>query len=274
MFDSYIVSNTKTSLSMPLCRINVKLKNKKNLKHFAFTLAETLITLTIIGVIAALTVPNLINNYKKQQVETGIKTAYSILSNAVKMTEAQYGSINELITLNEKQITTYGTKETFADAFLPNLKLSNRCKNPYSCTLNEMGLNSRHIKNFDGSISTGQSWDLQYMRRVTLANGMHLFIGALVESPAIVFHVDINGNEGPRTFGKDVFSFALFRSDVQNRRYTAPNNALYGGFTGYGYYEHWLNKSKEKCETHGFYCTKIIQKNGWKIPDDYPVKKW
>ncbi len=177
-FDNSIVRDSKTSLSMPLLDFEPPKKpgRRKGFKRFAFTLAETLITLTIIGVIAALTVPNLINNYKKQQVETGIKTAYSILSNAVKMTEAQYGSINELITLNENQITTYGTKETFADAFLPNLKLSNNCKNPYSCTLKEMGLSSRNITSFDGSIRTGQQTDLEYMRKVTLFNGMHLFI--------------------------------------------------------------------------------------------------
>lgn len=39
----------------------------------AFTLAEVLITLGIIGVVAALTIPTLVNNYRKKQFETGLK---------------------------------------------------------------------------------------------------------------------------------------------------------------------------------------------------------
>ena len=64
-------------------------KNKKG-----FTLAEVLITLTIIGVIAAITIPNLMQSYKKHQVEVGIKEAYSILSNAIKLSESENGSMN------------------------------------------------------------------------------------------------------------------------------------------------------------------------------------
>ena len=61
----------------------------KAVSKYAFTLAEVLITLTIIGVIAALTIPNMMQSYKKHQVEVGIKEAYSILSNAIKMSEAE-----------------------------------------------------------------------------------------------------------------------------------------------------------------------------------------
>ena len=46
----------------------------------AFTLAEVLITLTIIGVIAALTIPNLVQSWRKHERISEIKTAYSIIS--------------------------------------------------------------------------------------------------------------------------------------------------------------------------------------------------
>ena len=85
MFDSYIVSNTKTSLSMPLACPPRKLKRSKGFRRFAFTLAETLITLTIIGVIAALTVPNLLNKYTKHTYVVGLKKAYAQLQHAMKM---------------------------------------------------------------------------------------------------------------------------------------------------------------------------------------------
>ena len=53
-------------------------------KKVAFTLAEVLITLGIIGVVAALTLPTLISNYKKQTYVTGLQKAYSVLNNVTK----------------------------------------------------------------------------------------------------------------------------------------------------------------------------------------------
>ena len=47
-----------------------------NNKKFAFTLAEVLITLGIIGVVAAMTMPSLIANYKKKQAVTQLKATY------------------------------------------------------------------------------------------------------------------------------------------------------------------------------------------------------
>lgn len=43
----------------------------------AFTLAEVLIVLVTIGIIAAITIPNLINNYQKTQYVTKLKKAYA-----------------------------------------------------------------------------------------------------------------------------------------------------------------------------------------------------
>ncbi len=61
-------------------------KNKK-----AFTLAEVLITLGIIGVVAAMTLPALISLYQKKIVETRLEHTYSLISQALKMAEADYG---------------------------------------------------------------------------------------------------------------------------------------------------------------------------------------
>ncbi len=51
-------------------------------KKLGFTLAEILITLGIIGVVAAVTIPMLISNYQKRSTETQLKKAYSLLVNA------------------------------------------------------------------------------------------------------------------------------------------------------------------------------------------------
>lgn len=51
-------------------------------KSFAFTLAEVLVTLGIIGVVAALTMPNLIANHKAKQLRTAFLKGYSMLTQA------------------------------------------------------------------------------------------------------------------------------------------------------------------------------------------------
>ena len=57
----------------------------------AFTLAEVLITLGIIGVVAAMTIPTLIANTRAQQYRARLKKTISTISQSAKMSQAQYG---------------------------------------------------------------------------------------------------------------------------------------------------------------------------------------
>ena len=59
--------------------------------RFGFTLAEVLITLGIIGVVAAMTIPTLITNTRSQQYRSKFKKTISTLSQAARMSQAQYG---------------------------------------------------------------------------------------------------------------------------------------------------------------------------------------
>ena len=54
----------------------------------AFTLAEVLITLAIIGVVAALTIPSVISNSQQQEFKTGLRKAVSVLNSAITMNMA------------------------------------------------------------------------------------------------------------------------------------------------------------------------------------------
>ena len=247
----------------------------------AFSLAEALITLVVIGVVAAITLPNLINNYRKNQVETKIKTAYSILSNAIKLTELQHGSINDLIShYSSNPIPNVTNTTKFSEELQKNIKYEKICKISVG---NQGGTNkcidelySKPMKHFNGTNISNK----YYKHYILLSNGMLIAIEHATAAPAIVFHADIDGpNKGENTIGKDIFSFSLFRTDVKSYGTYAPSNALYGGFRGYGFGNTWYNqdgggKDAIKCEGAGWFCTTIIHKNGWKIPDDYPVKKW
>lgn len=57
----------------------------------SFTLAEVLITLGIIGIVAAMTLPAVINNSRNKQLEAGLKRSYSLIGQALDMHQAQSG---------------------------------------------------------------------------------------------------------------------------------------------------------------------------------------
>lgn len=62
------------------------------MKRFGFTLAEVLITLVIIGVIAAMTIPTLMNNTNQQEFRVGLKKAVSALNQAMSLNYALEGT--------------------------------------------------------------------------------------------------------------------------------------------------------------------------------------
>ena len=57
-----------------------------------FTLAEVLIALAIIGIVAAVTLPTLIYNYKSRVVVTGLKKSYALLSQAISLEFIENGT--------------------------------------------------------------------------------------------------------------------------------------------------------------------------------------
>ena len=63
----------------------------KRKRCYGFTLAEVLITLAIIGVVAALSIPAVISNSQQQEFKTGLRKAVSVLNSAITMNMALDG---------------------------------------------------------------------------------------------------------------------------------------------------------------------------------------
>ena len=69
------------------------LKKEKKYEKTGFTLAEVLITLGIIGVVAAMTIPILMTAYQKKQTVTRLKRAYSIVQQSIRLSEDENGEV-------------------------------------------------------------------------------------------------------------------------------------------------------------------------------------
>ena len=185
-------------------------------RKFAFTLAEVLITLGIIGVVAALTVPTLMQNVTNRQFETGNKVFTNKLKESLKV-------------MNTQQILKgYTTTEAFMDEFKKHYKIANVCvDNPTQCfpktvTWNDKEVDLSNIKEAKDMVQYGpeeEDWGTKVVG-VQFANGVS---GLLAYNPkckadpfnmqaevlnclAIVY--DLNANATPNEYGKDLMTTA------------------------------------------------------------------
>lgn len=94
----------------------------------AFTIAEVLITLGIIGIVAAMTLPVVIGNYQKKVIVEKLKTVYSKLAEIIKYSEMYNGEVNswDYTLSNEEFIKIY-----FAP-YIENFKLNDSVWSFYS----------------------------------------------------------------------------------------------------------------------------------------------
>lgn len=233
-------------------------------REAGFTLAEVLITLGIIGIVAAMTLPILIQKHQKKVAATRLKQTYSQLYQAINMAQAEYGdmknwNINE--NYNSSIGSDYGNQNRdmaskFAVTYLkPYLKYNGT---PDIYRIKQLGYSDYHFKS--GSTYSGT----QYTYLFELANGVSLFItygsSADVYTLPSIF-VDINGKTKPNVIGRDLFLFDL---DSVSKMKILPH--CYGSKR-----ETLLNSCSRTDKGYGnFCCTALIMEDGWEIKDDHP----
>jgi len=180
------------------------------MKNKAFTLAEVLVTLTVIGVVSAMTIPTLMNKNKEVQTVAAVKSAYTILGNAIKRSEIDngeaatwdFGSQSQSL---ESAITTGG----YLQPYLKTIKVCNKKINT-----NEKCLPEKR-KSLNGTLVVDPSNNYGLI----LNNGMSMGFWGGGESMAIV--VDINAEKGPNQWGFDTFEFVMNK----NKTILYPNGA-------------------------------------------------
>lgn len=163
-------------------------KYKSLLGLKAFTLAEVLITLSIIGVIAALTIPALIKTYEEQVYLNKFKKVYSEISQAYMLAAQENSS-----TASDWQHPEYVLK--------PYLKIIEECPQTAGCFPN---VTYKGIKGGDvGNIYNASISSYKYR----LADGTSIAIAAGLATKDIT--IDINGDKGPNQYGYDAFVITL-----------------------------------------------------------------
>ena len=154
--------------------------------RMAFTLAEVLITLGIISVVAALTLPAVINNIKEKQYETAMKKGYSVLSQALARMNEEQGFI-----ANQEN---YGG-DKFAPVFKNYLNLLKDCGQEDCEALGKdddgvLDLLSEVYKTYNGS---SDAWNALFDEgQFMLSDGMFVLIDNDGVRP-IIISIDVNG---------------------------------------------------------------------------------
>ena len=226
------------------------LRSKMSFKE-GFTLAEVLITLGIIGVVAAMSIPTLITNVQKTRTASELKKAYADISVAMRMAEGEFGDITGW---------TYDNKTSSAIACAALFDTYLKYYTPSGAAESQLAVlrgNSVAYTLLSGT------------QMIVSNNSIGTNKGAM---GSIQMIIDLNGyHQKPNRFGRDAFFLYLLPtkgvrfhsiSDGESFDKIKTRKQLLNGPSSNGYQ---CNKSGR-----GMWCGALIQKDGWKISPDYP----
>ena len=258
------------SKSVPCRHSNADLHKKA-----AFTLAEVLVTLGIIGVVAAVTLPTLVANYQKTVWVNQLKKTYTTLNEGYKQMAASEGcttlrcaDISEDWPITNFDFTIAKTKEKFVKTFkLENIYVG--------------GVPSNSIYNYKIKYLSGDEDNFSVLG----GSGVSSLVGTTSSGEIISFTntlfgplivVDINGLKSPNTLGRDIWAFSGF--DFKDTAMVEPIGSkkwieamAAGGGTGEISEEERIQQindgcSKTQTEVDGnLFCTEKIIMDGWKM---------
>ena len=197
----------------------------KNLRiKSAFTLAEVLITLGIIGIVAALTIPSLMANYQKTQYVVELKKAYSEITQAMKLMANDAGCPDNLSCVDAFNIASgVGNANGVGNTFKKYFKLAKDCGSMYVETdENTKCLPDSYGRFYDG-VGNRYNMNSDYYGYYTFitADGFSIAIYGLgcvhnvlatnlnLSQTCGDVVMDVNGSKGPNNMGRDIFKFSI-----------------------------------------------------------------
>lgn len=238
-----------------MCKLwNVKEVNFVN--RIAFTLAEVLVTLGIIGVVAAMTMPVLIQHHRKTEIATSVKKFYTNMSQAILLSEIDNGFsadwLYEGVAWDGKGGVTHDTQRARALTFF-NKYLANYLK------YTELDDNPKEIQNEDGKAA---------MIKVYLADGTYFLLNS---GNCAHFIYDANGSKKPNISGRDEFQFLLCPTAYRSE-FLGENKSNFGPYCGAASNCATRNDAKTQCINSPKFCSGLLMFDGWEFKSDYPHK--
>lgn len=243
-----------------LCRCLIQKRRR------AFTLAEILITLGIIGVIAAMTIPALTSACNRHITETRLKHIYATILQGFRLYQAEYGAFTDLADENT-DVNGYSytrSQRAFEQVFVPVFS----------------GTRIPKDKKFPIYLADGtqSSWSYtNFTFFYSLNNGTVIGFTRAGNYDGMTFTIIINPQKKKLKAGRDVFQF-IFQTGFYNNE-----NYVYKPLFGTMYdTESGKEQMVQYCKSSSSYpanfssvmsfCTHLIVLNNFKIPKNYPIK--
>jgi prepilin-type N-terminal cleavage/methylation domain-containing protein len=201
---------------------NLKSRPKAK-KNFGFTLAEVLITLGIIGVVSAMTIPALINKCQKVVLANQAKKEYAMWTQVFKNILADNNTTSlsetELWGKMERNYIDYQSNPTTQDtAFWTELgkyvKISPAATRDSEYYFSDSKASSSPKNNYPIYLTNGTKLTAYYFyktptRKTDEECSKIKELGGSMCNYVSYMQIDVNGNKGPNVWGRDIFDFNI-----------------------------------------------------------------
>ncbi len=245
-----------------------------------FTLAEVLITLGIIGIVAAMTIPTLQANYQKQEYITKLKKAYTTFNQALIQISADMGCPGDLkctglfvgYSYEPESIAPPGFTK-FSIEIRKYFKILKLCKGYSIAPLAERGCFSDSVGlNYEGT-GTRVTFDHAGVTRFITTDGVAYNIYTNTDCSSNIssnfskhltqvcgtLSIDVNGpQKGPNNFGRDIFRFYISNGK-------GPMLYPLGGKDDTGYWKDINGCVNNSNTVSGYSCAAKIMEEGWQM---------
>ena len=180
------------------------------MKKSGFTLAEILITLTILGIIASLVIPNVYEKYQRKITVNKVRKMYSMLTSAYNQYLAENNNVAVKFPMTED-----GAKNSFNKYIKPYFEISVDAGT--NTNKKSQIMKNENVKNLDGSESSKNYTNNFRYYGAKLKDGSVIFIrgsGNDQEHLAAIFYI-VDGNKNNIVIGKNLFVFYYLPNGIQ-----------------------------------------------------------
>lgn len=182
------------------------------MKLRGFTLAEALLALAILGVVAAMTIPMLANSHQKQVCSASLSTAVSDIENA--MSAMIMGEGADILTETEfyNSESVDGASAALGKYF--EIQKSQDSPSDFYGTSSVKGLDASQVELPEGNSYLSKKGALYIFKKSededkNMSDAEALAKGTNLSKKAYDLVIDVNGAKKPNTVGRDIFGFAV-----------------------------------------------------------------